>query len=233
MSGFDRETAVASWRVELAAALGDRDAADELEAHLRDEMAALEAQELRPEEAFLVARHRLGPPPALAAELGKVRPAPLFHTWLVPLHWAVMGVLGFEAARAVARALSAALLLAADAFGASLGVVMNLSVGLAILRPILVFAVLALGVRRASHESLTRLGLPFALAGLTVLAYAANQELFRRMVAAFSHQMGRLMIPWRAAEIVTGVAILAILALFARRARPAFLAAPPAAPASP
>ena len=82
---FDLDQAVAAWREELARHPGLA-AADvrELEAHLRDGFAELKKKDLSDEEAFLVARHRIGLPAPVAAEFAK-RKVP--RLWRSKLFW--------------------------------------------------------------------------------------------------------------------------------------------------
>lgn len=94
MSDIERQ--IEQWRASLAGSemLGNADIR-ELESHLREEIDHLKALSLSDDEAFLVARHRLGDPGALEGEFAKLRP----HRWLVHrLCWAVTGVLLYVAA---------------------------------------------------------------------------------------------------------------------------------------
>jgi hypothetical protein len=69
MSDIERQ--IEQWRIGLAASelLGNSDVS-ELENHLREEMEQLKTSDLSDEEAFLIARRRLGDTEALAAEFG-------------------------------------------------------------------------------------------------------------------------------------------------------------------
>lgn len=71
---FDLNTATATWLDELrqSGTLTDDDLR-ELHGHLLDSIEALKAGGLSEEEAFLVARHRLGSNESLGAEFGKIR----------------------------------------------------------------------------------------------------------------------------------------------------------------
>ena len=66
---FDLNRMIADWRARLGARpdLGPGDL-EELEDHLRESCAELQAQGLDPEEAFLIATRRLGDPAELAGE---------------------------------------------------------------------------------------------------------------------------------------------------------------------
>ncbi len=92
----DVERRIEQWRAGLADSevIGRADI-QEMESHLREEITHLETSGLSSDEAFLLARHRLGDPAALEGEFAKVRP----HRGLVGrLCWAMMGVLLYLAA---------------------------------------------------------------------------------------------------------------------------------------
>lgn len=90
---FDLSLAIHQWRCGFTQATPVRgESIDELEAHLRDSVAALQHTGLTPEEAFLVASRRLGPAEALTAELAKVRPADVRRT---RVGWMLVGVFVF------------------------------------------------------------------------------------------------------------------------------------------
>jgi hypothetical protein len=100
----DVEKRIAQWR----AGLSDSDAigaADihELENHLREEMEHLKSLPLSNEEAFLVARHRLGDTAALEHEFEKVDPR---RRLIQRLSWGIMGLLLYFAALTLANAAS-------------------------------------------------------------------------------------------------------------------------------
>ena len=82
-SQFDLSQSLQQWRASLtqSAALRPDDVA-ELEAHLRDSLAALCAPGLTEEEAFIVATKRLGQPAGLTAEFGKANLEPIRITRL-------------------------------------------------------------------------------------------------------------------------------------------------------
>lgn len=87
MSGIEQQ--IAQWRVELAQSqsLTPSDL-DELESHLREEIANFQPMGLSQPEAFLLARHRLGEPHRLANEFSKVNGNP---RRLERLTWIVLG----------------------------------------------------------------------------------------------------------------------------------------------
>jgi hypothetical protein len=91
---FDLNDQVRRWRTQLetSPALKVEDLA-ELEAHLRDSIARLQTAGLAPDEAFWVARHRLGTEDSLACEFGKVNPERVWLTWAM---WAVFGSLAIS-----------------------------------------------------------------------------------------------------------------------------------------
>ena len=70
---FDLNRALLDWRSRRASESPWRDEdLDEMESHLRDSVAALEALGIPSDEAFLLATRRLGPSHEVAAELAKV-----------------------------------------------------------------------------------------------------------------------------------------------------------------
>ena len=90
---FDVERQIEGWRAHLAGSelLGGSDV-DEMESHLREEMEHLKAAGLSGEEAFLLARRRLGDAAALEEEFAKVRP----HRQLIQrLFWMAAGILSY------------------------------------------------------------------------------------------------------------------------------------------
>ncbi len=112
----DVEQRIANWRAELAQsqALGAGDM-DELENHLREEIAHLQATDLSEAEAFLVARHRLGDAGRLATEFRKVN-----GDWrlLEHLSWMALGMLAYLLVGRVATGLSQGSILVATLLGA-------------------------------------------------------------------------------------------------------------------
>lgn len=101
----DVEEQIEQWRTGLANSetLGHTDIR-ELETHLREEIEHLEPLGLSGEEAFLVARHRLGDTAALAGEFLKINA----HARLLQRYcWGIMGVLLYFTATTVASGASA------------------------------------------------------------------------------------------------------------------------------
>ena len=88
---FDLETAIADWKQSLAAyeSLSAEDIA-ELETHLRDSLATLASEHLNEEEAFLIARRRVGPMVELGSEYAKANPC---QVWARRLKWMCLGSL--------------------------------------------------------------------------------------------------------------------------------------------
>jgi signal peptidase I len=79
-TSFDLSGAIHEWRRNLAQSAAFRGAdLDELEAHLRDTILALQAAGLSSEESFLIAARRIGTPHALESEFGKINAG---HSWL-------------------------------------------------------------------------------------------------------------------------------------------------------
>ena len=107
---FDLNRAIQQWRESLGASPAfQRENLEELEAHLRDSMAALASRGLSMEEAFWVATRRIGTGDALAPEFGKVNRQTV---WLDRLFWMLIGlqVWGFISGSIVALSRDALLL---------------------------------------------------------------------------------------------------------------------------
>ena len=89
----DIERQIERWRRGLPASLaGCADVIDELEGHLRDELARLVAGGVPADEAWAKAVERLGTPDALAAEFAKVPPARWLPGTVVPAIVLVAGL---------------------------------------------------------------------------------------------------------------------------------------------
>jgi hypothetical protein len=89
----DIERQIERWRRGLPASLAGRaDVIDELEGHLRDELARLVAGGVPAGEAWATAVERLGTPDALAAEFAKVPPARWLPGTVVPAVFLVAGL---------------------------------------------------------------------------------------------------------------------------------------------
>jgi len=87
-TSFDLSDAIQKWRRNLAQSDAfDSNDLDELEAHLRDAIPALQAAGLSSEESFLIASRRIGTRHALESEFGKInaRQAWLNRPWLAGL----------------------------------------------------------------------------------------------------------------------------------------------------
>lgn len=79
-TSFDLNRAIQLWRQHLEQSSAfQRADLEELEAHLRDAIAALQAAGLSSEESFLIASRRIGTRHTLEAEFGKVNKG---HSWL-------------------------------------------------------------------------------------------------------------------------------------------------------
>jgi len=103
-TAFDVNEAISRWREGLRISATVRlEDIDELEWHLRDSAASLEARGLTPAEAFLVAQRRLGSPDALNREFGKVDPATI---WFDRAMWMVAGFLLISWLTSLARTAS-------------------------------------------------------------------------------------------------------------------------------
>lgn len=119
---FDLEQQIEGWKAEFASRPTLRRAdVEELEHHLRDAMPSLISAGLTPEEAFLIATRRVGPPAALEREFAKVNGA---HLWSQRVFWIVLGALGYVVCRLVigtATSLAQALAGLAGGSGADVG----------------------------------------------------------------------------------------------------------------
>jgi len=92
-TGFDLRTALESWRHEMANQPNfTAEDQGELEGHLRDAMADLRQRGLNDEEAFWLARRRIGKPQQLAEEFAKGDPAGI---WRARLFWIALGLLAW------------------------------------------------------------------------------------------------------------------------------------------
>ncbi len=88
---FDLNESISQWRKDLAESPAFRpDDMEELESHLRDSVANLEAKGLSPHEAFWVAKNRVGKIDSLDCEFGKVN---VNEVWLNRVLWMVAGSL--------------------------------------------------------------------------------------------------------------------------------------------
>ncbi len=99
---FDLNTAITNWRQEL----GQNDALDtcdlsEMESHLRDEIEDLAGGRLSPQEAFIVAAHRLGDTGQIGTEFAKVHGP---RMWRLRFFWMLTGMLAFILAGALSAA---------------------------------------------------------------------------------------------------------------------------------
>jgi hypothetical protein len=94
-AAFDVSAAIGRWREGLSGSSAFRpDDLEELESHVRDSIASLEAAGLSTREAFWVATNRVGTADALDREYGKVHAD---RVWLDRALWMVAGSLGIQA----------------------------------------------------------------------------------------------------------------------------------------
>ena len=171
---FDLNRALADWRQDMHAqrTLSGADL-DELEDHLREEIAQLTGQGLSEEEAFQVARMRLGSPRDLGGEFAMADPA---GRRSFRLRWMVVGALALVAlwlGSGVVTGLVAALVGMAQSRGVLPEAMPALGLGFGVLK----LLVLALGcvilwrllVTDRSSRGLSRLDLPrIVLIGLVL-----------------------------------------------------------------
>ena len=112
---FDLNERIARWRKEWAQseALGRSDL-EELESHLREEIENLRSLKLSDEEAFWVARHRLGDTSSLAGEFAKINRAAMLRR---RISWMVLGILVYFLVTYFAAAVTKAAVFLASAAG--------------------------------------------------------------------------------------------------------------------
>ncbi len=89
---FELDTAIHNWRLSFGESMRKQDL-NELEEHLRCDVAALVERELNEEEALLVARHRVGGNGELMNEFAKVHRGAL---WIGRAQWMIVGILGLN-----------------------------------------------------------------------------------------------------------------------------------------
>ena len=87
------EAGIKAWRTDLQGqgSLGSGEL-EELENHFRESIEDLESDQLSLEEAFIVAKRRIGNPSDLRAEFQKVNPGRL---WSTRVCWMLVGYLSF------------------------------------------------------------------------------------------------------------------------------------------
>ena len=112
---FDLNQEITKWRGKLAQSetLCELDI-DELESHLREEIAHLMTLKLSDEEAFGIAAHRLGDTGSLAGEFAKVSGAIILSR---RLFWMIAGALVYLVGTRIADAVSQACILLAGMIG--------------------------------------------------------------------------------------------------------------------
>ena len=90
---FDLDEHVQQWKRSFTSTAAMRSAdLEELEHHLRDSIASLTSLGLNPEEAFIVATHRVGAPAVVAREFAKVDG---MARWYQQASWMTAGALGY------------------------------------------------------------------------------------------------------------------------------------------
>jgi hypothetical protein len=100
---FDLNQAMNQWRAQLADEPLNRMDLIELEDHLRSEIDDLTCRGLTEEEAFVMARYRLGEDRSLSREYVKANPWP---KWRQRFFWALAGILGFNVIGSLAMTIS-------------------------------------------------------------------------------------------------------------------------------
>jgi hypothetical protein len=101
---FDLNEGIREWRESLASNAAFRaDDLEQLEGHLRDSVAALQAKGLSAPEAFWVARDRLGSAGELSGEFAKVNAG---GVWTERILWMLIGYLWLGAVKMIASTVS-------------------------------------------------------------------------------------------------------------------------------
>jgi hypothetical protein len=112
---FNLNDQISKWRSSLAASQTlETSDMDELESHLREEIEHLTALKLSQEEAFYVARHRLGDAGSLTQEFAKINGSVL---WSKRLFWAAVGLFSYIIASYMAKCASAGFVVLAGLAG--------------------------------------------------------------------------------------------------------------------
>jgi hypothetical protein len=212
------EDAITRWRTELEVEQGlGRLAAEELEAHLRDQIDALVGEgALTPDEAFLVARHRLGPPAKLGVEFAKLAP---WRGWLLPLSWMAAGVLGMRAAHVLVRLVIDVAVLVAGEQGMNMRHLMTLAAVLSVVLPLLVLVGVVIWARRTPLAPTAMLGRPLLTLLVAGLGYVGANFAHAQIFQRYQYYLGRHLGIWQAAELVVGTTILLIIAVAAHLAQ--------------
>ncbi len=236
-TAFDLNTAIGRWRDSLVQSPQLRpEDLDELEAHLRDSMAALRAAGLSEEEGFLIATRRLGAASALAPEFAKVNGREVWITrvlWMLTglLLWGpvtaftgaaadsgvIAGLLGFGYAPSMSRALLPSILF---------GVVRLASLGLGVIGCIFLFnragasftKAIAFLVQRPSRLILAVLSVSFVITAGSAVSWVEAVLLTRQLgpdsygALVYSRSLGA----FATGPLVT-VALVTAMFLLARR----------------
>lgn len=168
---FDRETAVRDWRTSILSRGGlTVGEVDELQDHL-EHIEDVLRDDLRPEEAFWLAAHRVGTPDALTREFSKVRPN---MGWVVRAQWALLGLTAYMLLVPVARALLYLVAAALSQSRALLGVAALVRLYAPALAVLIVAVGLAILVRRSGvsptvfHRVLAAVGSSVWLGGVAI-----------------------------------------------------------------
>src|ERR1017187_1538596 len=166
-NSFDLNPAIQQWRENLAQSSAFRgENLNELESHLRDSIATLQACGLSTEEAFLSATRRVGKGDALEMEFAKVNAGTV---WRVRVFWMLAGMLVFALGADLAAVASGTFMLAGSWMGINglalgwMGVAGQCTIFLLIAG---LFGYAALGKLKQTHSAITHL---FAHPMLTVV----------------------------------------------------------------
>jgi hypothetical protein len=196
---------------------------DELESHLRDEVAALGAlAALDDEEAFLVARHRLGRPAALREEYDKVHGATRCALWMVA------GYVVFQLAMSLVQAFAHALVAVARGADPRVSALLvplslcGLGIGLGVVLWWFLFHGLAgrigLGISRLTRSArglaVVASGVLLAFAGSWVVSSLAKTLAMRTLGP--EEYMGTSIVVW-AYSLLTPPLLVVVMLLVARR----------------
>ena len=186
---FDLNKQITKWRTSLAdSEKCSKPDIDELETHLREEIEHLASAELSQQEAFVIAKGRLGDTPSLENEFAKVNGGYIFRN---RLFWMTAGAFAYMVAGCLAGSSGHAAVFIGSQVGLELyrAAALGIAVGALAYGVILLLACLAcrrdsklFRFRRFTGSRRGKIVL-FASLLVTVLALAGGATLFRGLIA--------------------------------------------------